>query len=261
MGRKESIKQNNESQKEREEYMEPSGFQELEIESHREAQALCAENLLMEISNKNCSEEELKIDRDNFESTDEIELKETNTQTQIIRPHVPIDGDKNKRNDNIDEENKGEMDKELKNNKIVTEKIETEEENPEKDKKIHKISKYLKNRKDLPNQPDPTADHSSHEDKKGRESVKTADKSTQNDNSESAVTVSHEDNLGIKAVKELEEKIHKLEEKINRISKYIRNKKDLPNQPDLTADHSSQEVKTGLDSVKTTTDSTQNNNS
>merc|ERR1711996_44489 len=33
--RKESIKQNNESQKEREEYMEPSGFQELEIESHR----------------------------------------------------------------------------------------------------------------------------------------------------------------------------------------------------------------------------------
>merc|ERR1712240_622463 len=142
----------------------------------------------MEISNEN--EEELKIDRDNFESTDEIELEETNIQIQVIRPHVPIDGDKNKRNDNIDEENKGEMDKEMKNNKIVTEKIETEEENPEKDKKIHKISKYLKNRKDLPNQPDPTADHSSQEDKTGRESVKTADKSTQK--SESAV--SHEDN-------------------------------------------------------------------
>ena len=55
----------------------------------------------------------------------------------------------------------------------LTEKIETEEENPERDKKIHKISKYLKNRKDLPNQPDLTADHSSQEDKTGLESVET----------------------------------------------------------------------------------------
>merc|ERR1712082_589172 len=33
---------------------------------------------------------------------------------------MPIDGNKNKRNDDIDKENKGKMDKELKNNKIVT---------------------------------------------------------------------------------------------------------------------------------------------
>merc|ERR1712115_731439 len=79
----------------------------------------------------------------------------------------------------------------------LTDKIETEGENPERDKKtieeqdrIHKISKYLKNRKveqniennieikaiddegieiiqDLPNQPDPSADHSSYDDKTG----------------------------------------------------------------------------------------------
>ena len=94
----------------------------------------------------------------------------------------------------------------------LTEKIETEEENPERDKKIHKISKYLKNRKveqnleknieikaiedgvieiiqDLPNQLDPSADHSSYDNKMGLESVNN---STYVDKSsiESADTVS-----------------------------------------------------------------------
>merc|ERR1712115_590888 len=38
----------------------------------------------------------------------EKELEETNIQIQKIRPHVPIDGDKNERNDDIDVENNGE---------------------------------------------------------------------------------------------------------------------------------------------------------
>merc|ERR1711867_238924 len=103
----------------------------------------------------------------------------------------------------------------------------------------------------------PIPNYSSQEDKTGRESVKTANRSTQDNGSESAV--SHEDNLGIKAVKELEEKIHKSEGKIKRVSKYLKNRKDLPNQPDPTADQSSHEDKTGRESVKTTNKSTQDN--
>ena len=64
------------------------------------------------------------------------------------------------------------------------------------------MSNYLKNRKDLPNQPDPTADHSSQEDKTGRESVETADKSTQEKNVESEDCSEEE----IETVKELGDK-------------------------------------------------------
>merc|ERR1712115_137007 len=63
------------------------------------------------VESEDCSEEEIETVK---------ELEETNIQIHIIRPHMPIDGNKNKRNDDIDKENKGEMDKELKNNKIVT---------------------------------------------------------------------------------------------------------------------------------------------
>ena len=258
---------------------------ELKIEPHRGTQTLDIKTPSVYI--ENCSEGELKIDRDNngenFESTDEIDEEnieiEVGAEIQIIRPHAPIDGDKNERNDDIDEENKGEIeeietvkeleetnikekqkikeleaeqntiedgklvhekkDKELINSKMIaeknefintilttenslTDKIETEGENPERDKKtieeqdrIHKISKYLKNRKveqnlennieikaiedevveiiqDLPNQPDPSADHSSYDDKTGLESVETADKSTY-DNNESVETASDND--------------------------------------------------------------------
>merc|ERR1712115_410966 len=157
MGRKESIKQNNESHKEREEYMEPSGFQELEIESHREAQALCAENLHMEISNENCSEEELKTDRDNFESTDEIDEENKREKYEIKILEIEYENPKKdkktikkqekiKNKENDKEKQETFATKELANNKkekndslnkiSTTEKsLNNEEEGPEKDKK------------------------------------------------------------------------------------------------------------------------------
>ena len=69
---------------------------ELEIESHRGAQALCAENLYMEtpgFSNENCSEEGLKIDGDNygknFESTDEKD-EENKVEIEEIENEVGV---------------------------------------------------------------------------------------------------------------------------------------------------------------------------
>ena len=97
--------------------------------------------------NNESQKEELKTDRDNFESTETVkELEETNIQIQRIRPHVPIDGDNNERNDDI-EINELEVEQNLENN-IGIKAIE-----------------------DLPNQPDPSADQSTYDDNKKIETV------------------------------------------------------------------------------------------
>merc|ERR1712243_538567 len=68
---------------------------ESKIEPHRGTQTLDigAPNFY----NENCSEEELKTDRVNKGEIEEIE-KEVGAEIQIIRPHAPIDGDKNGEN-------------------------------------------------------------------------------------------------------------------------------------------------------------------
>merc|ERR1712115_515467 len=189
------------------EHMREHERRELEIEPHRGTQALCADTLDIGTPNKsrqrftseNCNEEETDEIHDE-EETDEIhdeenkkELKETNIQIQKIRPHVPIDGDKNERNDDIDVENNGKN--------YETDKIDEENNVEEIEIELEAKTQVIRPHVPIPN-------YSSQEDKTGLESVKTTTNSTQNNNSESAV--SHEDNLGIKAVTELEEKIHKL---------------------------------------------------
>merc|ERR1712115_168390 len=75
----------------------------LKIESHIGTQTLDIGT--PSFYNENSSEEKLKTDRDNNESTDEIDEKnkgeieeieiEVGAEIQIIRPHAPIDGDNN----------------------------------------------------------------------------------------------------------------------------------------------------------------------
>merc|ERR1712240_86384 len=158
---------------------------------------------------------ELKTDGDNngenFESTDEIDEEnkgeieeienEVGAEIQIIRPHAPIDGDKNGENfectDEIDEENKGEI----------------EEMENELGAKIKEIRPHV-----------PIPNYNSYDNKMRPE---PADKNTYDNNEEnfeSAVTVSHEDNLNIKE----KQKIKKLEAEQNAIEdgKLVHEKKD-----------------------------------